>query len=186
MATEHASATASVPQDRAPLTISVAQLRALVADLEAQYPAAGQRVQHAAMIVLFRRCEQGEGRGWWVQSERDDEQEYMVLDSQCTCADYQRHGHLSPCKHQLSVKLAQRAERLHADATDPTPAAELVDVAGDPVPYTITEQGLAYLDEWRQQQAARCPTCNRWKGHGSLYCAGDRCEREPVALNLPA
>jgi predicted nucleic acid-binding Zn finger protein len=178
------SATRIVTRDLAPLSISVDQVRQLVVDLEAQYPAAGQRVQHAAMIMLFRRCEQGEGRGWWVQSERDDELEYMVLADQCTCQDYQRHGQLSPCKHQLSVKLAQRAERLHAAATDPTLAVELVDVAGEPVPYTITEQGLAYLDEWRQQQAARCPICNRWKDHGALYCAGDHCEHPPAGVRI--
>jgi predicted nucleic acid-binding Zn finger protein len=181
-----AAPTASVPQDRAPLTITVDQLRTLVADLAREFPQAGQRVQHAAMIVLFRRCEQGEGRGWWVQSERDDEVEYIVLDDQCTCQDYQRHGHLSPCKHQLSVKLVQQAERLHAQACDPTPTTELVDVAGEPIPYSLTPQALAYLDEHRIRNAARCPDCGEYKQHGDLTCGGDRCPAAPIVLNLPA
>jgi len=153
--------------------------------VEAQYPAAGQRVQHSAMIVLFRRCEQGEGRGWWVQSEANDEQEYIVLDGRCTCVDFARHGHLSPCKHQLSVKLAQRAERLHAEATDPTPAPAFeVDITGEPISYELTPQALAYLDEHRQRQAACCPVCDDYKQHGSLFCGGDDCQNPPAGVRI--
>jgi hypothetical protein len=176
----------SVPHDRAPLTISVEALRQLVADLERDYPAAGQRVQHAAYIVLFRRCEQGEGRGWWVQSERDDEAEYIVLDGQCTCQDYQRHGQLSPCRASSASSWPCRPSASTRRPNDPTPAVELVDVAGEPIPYDLTPQALAYLDEYRIRNAARCPDCGDYKDHGHLTCGGDRCPAAPIVLNLPA
>src|SRR5579875_2161958 len=39
------------------LALSVDTLRAFVTDLQRAHPAAGARVEHAAMIVLFRRVE---------------------------------------------------------------------------------------------------------------------------------
>jgi hypothetical protein len=157
--------------------VTLADLRAIVADLHRVHPEAGARVEHGAYLALFGRCESDTGTSWWVGSERDAHREYLVMPQHgtCTCQDHQRHGHLSPCKHRLCVEIFRRLERAEAEATDPTLA---------PIAYLLTPTAIAALDDFRQRDAARCPTCNDWKQHGSLYCGGERCEQARPALRL--
>ncbi len=173
-------------QDTTLPSVSLATLRALVPELEATYPQAGARVEHAALIVLFRRVERSGSGAWYVQSETDRDIEYIVAGGQCTCQDYQRRRHRSPCKHLLATQLYQRLERAETEAMDPTPTAStrvdaVVDVRGEPIPYVLTPQALALLDEERQRNAARCPECGWFKPHGDLYCCGDYCDGERLA-----
>lgn len=160
-------------------TTTLADLRAIVDQLGTEHPNAGGRLDHAAFIATFREVERGANAGtWWVQSETDPNQTYLVTEGQrCVCQDFARRGALTPCKHLLCVAILKRAERLEAERG--TPAETLIDVDGEPIPYSITAEALAVLDEARQRDAARCPECNTWKQHGSLYCGGERCEAPP-------
>jgi hypothetical protein len=193
--------TAPSTQSSIPATITVGDLQAILADLAERFPAAGPRLQHAAFIATFGRVERSTENSWWVGSERDPNAEYLVLEAQgtCTCQDWQRHGSLSPCKHQLSTLVVQAAEHLDAERHDPTPdpdpeppaGAAVVEVAtdteGQPIPFSLTAKAMAIVDEYRIRQAARCPDCGTYKQHGDLYCAGDVCEvPAPIVLNLPA
>jgi hypothetical protein len=85
--------------------VSLRTLQALIADLAAQYPAAGPRVEHAAFILAFRQMERSASGTWYVESERERGVEYIVTGGQCNCQDFQRHGDVSPCKHQLATML---------------------------------------------------------------------------------
>jgi hypothetical protein len=148
MATATAPATLSIAS-----TTTLADLRALVAQLRTEYPQAGPRLDHAAFIVTFRDVERGAGAGlWWVQSETDPNQTYMVTAGErCVCQDFARRGELTPCKHLLAVELHQRAERLEAEAQDPTA----------PLAWELTEAAIAALDALGEHpdlapQCARC------------------------------
>jgi predicted nucleic acid-binding Zn finger protein len=161
--------------------VSLRTLRALIADLQGAYPQAGQRVDHAAFLVLARRVERSESGAWWVGSEADPTTEYAIVGGRCTCQDFARRGQQHPCKHLLATMLYQRCERVEAEATDPSPAVvveEVTDIYGQPIRYALTEQALAIVDEYRQRNAARCPGCGWWKSHTDLYCCGDYCDGE--------
>jgi len=113
--------------------VSLGTLRTLVADLRREHPHAGPRLDHAAFIATFRDVERGTSPGlWWVGSETDPSQQYLVRAGTCTCQDFARRGEQTPCKHLLSVEIIQRLERLELDR-DPradTPIAlELTDAA---------------------------------------------------------
>src|SRR5713226_5871911 len=119
-------------------TATLADLRALVDQLRTEYPQAGPRLDHAAFIATSRDVERGTSPGlWWVQSETDPNQTYMVTAGErCVCQDFARRGELTPCKHLLAVELHQRAERFEAEALDPTP----------PLAWELTEAAVAALD----------------------------------------
>src|SRR3954453_5175200 len=103
-------------------SVELATLRALVAALRTEYPQAGPRLDHAAFIATFRDVERGATPStWWVQSETDPNQTYLVTAGErCCCQDFARRGTLTPCKHLLAVELFQRAERIEAEALTPT------------------------------------------------------------------
>src|SRR3954452_17683842 len=80
-------------QSSAP-TFSLATLREVLAAMEAAHPERAGRLVHAANIVAIRRIQLGDsGKVWWVQSECDATQEYMVVPvpefnlMTCTCQD---------------------------------------------------------------------------------------------------
>lgn len=165
---------------------TLGDLHAVMAELIRAYPEAGHRVQHGAFLAVMGHAESDAALGWWVRSERDAETRYFVLPEYgtCTCQDHQRQGHMSPCKHAIAVEVLRRLERAEAERDEPTET--LLDVAGAPIPFRLTPAALAALDEARQRDTARCPECNTWKQHGSLYCSGDACERPRPALRLVA
>jgi hypothetical protein len=154
-------------------TTTLGDLRALAADLRREHPQAGARVDHAAFLAIFRTVERGTSPSiWWVDSETDPTTSYLVTVTPrtrcCTCQDFARRGELTPCKHLLSVEIVQRLERAEAERLDPTLA---------PIEYLLTPAALAALDDQRQRDAARCPNCEDFKMHGSLYCGGECCDR---------
>lgn len=165
-------------------TATLGDLQAIMADLSRAHPDAGARVQHGAFLALMGHAEASGPGAWWVTSERDGTTQYFVLPQYgtCTCQDFQRHGHLSPCKHRLCVEVLARLERLEVDraptlaVTSPPAPADLLDAQdGTPIPYRLTTEALAMLDDYRQRDAARCPECHEFKFHGSLYCEGEQC-----------
>jgi hypothetical protein len=187
----------SVAQNLSATTL--ATLRAAVDQLRTEYPNAGQRLEHAQFILIAREVEQGGRPGqWWVGSETDPSQQYLVLNRageapSCTCQDWARRGaQVGICKHLAAVVLLERLERAEA-ATDPTPEPPpvasaprpaAVDVDA-PIDYILTPAALAALDEARQRMAARCPDCGDFKGHGRLFCAGDHCSGTPSPCSQP-
>jgi hypothetical protein len=104
-------ATAIVPD------LTLADLRAIVDQLRTEHPNSGPRLDHAAFIATFREVERGTSPGlWWVQSETDPTQQYMVTAGErCVCQDFARRGALTPCKHLLCVEIVERAERRETD-----------------------------------------------------------------------
>src|SRR4051812_24447315 len=120
-------------------TTTLADLRAILGQLRSDHPNGGARLDHAAFIATFREVERGANPGtWWVQSETDPGQTYLVTEGQsCVCQDFARRGALTPCKHLLCVAILQRAERLEAEALDPTA----------PIGWELTGAALAALGE---------------------------------------
>lgn len=188
-----APATSSVAQNLPATTLE--QLRALVDELRAEFPAAGQRLDHAATLVLSYTVERGTAPGlWWVDSETEPGQQYLVLrkagePSSCTCQDWSRRGaQAGVCKHIAATVLIERGERAEAEATDPTPEPPPaggcgiphlvdVDISGLPIPFVLTPEAQGLVDERRQRQAARCPECGDYKQHGDLWCGANCCAR---------
>lgn len=160
-------------------TTTLADVRALAAALHREHPQAGNRVDHAAFLACFREVERGTSPVlWWVPSETDPAQQYMVLAGQhCTCQDCARRGALTPCKHLLAVAITQRLERLEAERLDPAFAPIAWELTGDALAALDALDDRAALDDQRQRDAARCPDCNDYKQHGSLHCNGDTCGR---------
>jgi hypothetical protein len=121
-------------------TTTLSDLRAIVEQLRAEHPNAGARLDHAAFIATFREVEQGANPGtWWVQSETDPAQQYMVTAGQrCVCQDFARRGELTWCKHLISLAIVERAERLSVDRDQ---------LAALPIAWELTEAAYAALDQ---------------------------------------
>jgi hypothetical protein len=139
--------------------ITIADLRAIVDQLRTEHPQAGPRLDHAAFIATIREVERGTSSGlWWVQSETDPNQTYMVIAGErCCCQDFARRGALTPCKHLLAVELHQRAERLEAEALDPTP----------PLAWELTAAAIAALDALGEHPDL-APQCSRCQSEPAL------------------
>jgi hypothetical protein len=137
-------------QSSAP-TFSLATLREVLAAMEAAHPGRAARLVHAANLVAVRRIQLGEsGRVWWVQSECDATQEYMVVPvpefgiMTCTCQDFQRRG--GPCKHALAVQMLQACEAREHEPPPPIPFPTCLTDVDVPIPYEFTPLGLAALN----------------------------------------
>lgn len=103
-----------------------------------------QAARHAkaAHILATRTVEPAgeDGRSWWVASERDPGQHYLVLTAgrgvwPCTCWDWERRHDW--CKHGLAVALLRRCTER---------AAPPVDVDA-PIPFALTAKGVATTRE---------------------------------------
>lgn len=131
-------------------SLTLDRLCAILGDLSREYPQAGPRLDHAAFIATFREVERGTIPSvWWVQSESDPNQTYMVTAGLlCCCQDFARRGKLVPCKHLLSVEIVQRAERIIAEQGDPTT---------QPIPYELTGFGDVTV---KRADATICPVCS--------------------------
>jgi hypothetical protein len=144
--------TAISPTQSSAPAFSLATIREVLAAMEAAHPERAARLVHAANIVAIRRIQLGDsGKVWWVQSECDATQEYMVVPvpefgiMTCTCQDFQRRG--GPCKHALSVQMLQACEARERGPEPPPlafPARTLAD--DEPIPFVLTDKGLAATD----------------------------------------
>jgi hypothetical protein len=149
---EESMASTSTPsiQSSAP-AISLTTLRAVLAEMEVAHPERASRLVRAANIVAIRRITLGDsGKVWWVQSECDATQEYMVVPvpdfglMTCTCRDFQQRG--GPCKHALSVQMLQACEaRERGPQPPPTPLAFPQRAYADDERFELTEAGASYL-----------------------------------------
>ena len=125
--------------------ISLATLRAVLAELHAQEPEHGARLDRAASIVAIRSIERTAG-GYLVESERDPGTFYLVtlspFGAACICQDYRRRNGLA-CKHILATKLLRLCERMAAEqAPIPFPTRYY----SDSDRFVLTAKGLAALE----------------------------------------
>jgi hypothetical protein len=129
--------------------ISLADLCAIADQLRTEHPNAGARLDHASFIATFREVERGTSPStWWVQSETDPNQTYMVTAGQrCCCQDFARRGEQTWCKHLIAVAIVERAERLAVDR-EQADGDDLDDI-GDvdqPIDWELTEAAYELLD----------------------------------------
>jgi hypothetical protein len=138
-------------QSSAP-SFAVATLAQVLAEIETAHPEYGQRPIHAAAIVVGRKIEAGEsGRAWYVQSETDPAQDYLVGCAagfdlwSCSCKDWQqRGGTVGVCKHTLAVQMLAECERRER-GPEPPPVPFPVRAYADDSRFELTVQGAAYL-----------------------------------------
>src|SRR5262249_37870383 len=111
-------------QSSAP-SISLATLRAALAELKAQEPERGARWDRAAMIAALRRRQPGTAAGYWVESECEANNWYWVYRAavspveMCLCEDYKQRG--GPCKHALAARLLHACQDREAARGIPAP-----------------------------------------------------------------
>jgi hypothetical protein len=96
-------------------TVSIADLREVVALAVAKHPDARSRIEKAASIVLLRaiRPDPCFLACFEVESESEPGRFYSVDDGVgvCECADFQKRG--ARCKHLWSLRLLAALARLH-------------------------------------------------------------------------
>ena len=130
--------------------ISLATLRAALAELKAQEPERGCRWDRAAAIVALRRIQPGTASGWWVESECEANKWYWVYRpvvapvEMCMCADYKQRG--GPCKHALAVRLLVACQERKAAREIPAPIPFPTERYSSEDRLELTPKGLAYLE----------------------------------------
>jgi hypothetical protein len=99
-------------------TVSIADLREVVAVAIAKHPDARSRIEKAAAIVLLRsiRPDATFVDCFDVESETEPGRFYSCDDGVgvCECADFQKRG--ARCKHLWSLRLLAALSRLHRSA----------------------------------------------------------------------
>ena len=118
----------------APTTGIVAHLPAIVAILSTANPGAAYRIARGAALVAAGAVERVYNV-WLVTSASTPNRAYGVIRLgallTCDCPDYRERG--GPCKHGWAVVCFEAAERLDAEANDPTL---------QPLNYALTPRGL--------------------------------------------
>src|SRR4051794_10710603 len=129
----------------APTTSIVAHLPAIVATLTTANPGAACRIARGAALVAAGAVKRVYNV-WLVTSASTPNRAYGVVRVgallTCACADARRRG--NPCKHGWAVACFQAAERLDAEANDPTL---------QPIGYALTPRALAVLEPHRECSA---------------------------------
>ena len=131
-----------------PTTI-LAHLPAVVAALTAAHPGAACRIERGARLVAAGAVAPVYGIGFLVESASEPGRAYWVQRVgevwTCDCEDFRQRG--GPCKHGWAAVIFQAAERLDAEAPDPTvipfrtPAYE-----PDADRFELTGKGEAYFN----------------------------------------
>ena len=131
-----------------PTTI-LAHLPAIVAALTVAHPGAACRIARGAALVAAGAVERVYGV-YVVTSASTADHAYVVVRTgallTCDCPDYANRG--GPCKHGWAAVCFEAAERMDAEASDPT-LLPFPTPAYDPDAdrFTLTAQGLAALAE---------------------------------------
>src|SRR3954454_16315250 len=137
-----------------PTTI-VAHLPAIIAALTAAHPGAACRIERGAALVAAGAVERAHNV-YLVTSASAPDRAYGVIRLgallTCDCPDYRERG--GPCKHCWAVVCFEAAERLDAEASDPT-------VISFPTPaydadadrFELTAEGVAALDAMTHRSA---------------------------------
>lgn len=98
-----------------PATVSLADLRQVVALAVDRHPDQRARIEHAAMIVTLRRIRLDSQYADTVLVESESEAgRFYAVDPNlgvCACLDVQRRG--AVCKHLWSLRLVRALLRLH-------------------------------------------------------------------------
>jgi hypothetical protein len=129
-------------------TPSVAQINAVVAGLIAAHPEAALRIARGADLVEAGAVEPTYGGIYLVVSASDPTHAYAVIRVSdrwtCDCLDARQRG--CPCKHCWATVIFQAAERLDAEASDPT-VIPFPTPAYDPDAdrFELTAKGEVYL-----------------------------------------
>ena len=128
-----------------PTTI-LAHLPAIVAALTAAHPGAACRIARGAALVAAGAVERVYNV-FVVTSASTADHAYVVVRTgallTCDCPDYANRG--GPCKHGWAVVCFEAAERLDAEACDPTVISFPEPAYSADDRFELTAQGLAYL-----------------------------------------
>jgi hypothetical protein len=100
------------------MTDNIQRLRQLVHTASVTRPHLTSRLEKGAFLLVLRPIEKLDGGAWRVGSE-DGLRSYLIIDGDCECSDYLRHGKGHPCKHRLALMLQGSLE----DNPNQTPAA---------------------------------------------------------------
>src|SRR3954469_12711793 len=126
-----------------PTTI-LAHLPAIVAALTAAHPGAACRIARGAALVAAGAVERVYGV-FLVTSASTPDHAYVVVRTgallTCDCPDYANRG--GPCKHGWGVVCFEAAERLDAEASDPTVIPFPTPAYTDTDHFLLTPLGLA-------------------------------------------
>jgi hypothetical protein len=126
----------------------VIRLPAVVAVLSAAHPGAACRIERGARLVAAGAVALVYGIGFLVESASEPGRAYWVQRVgevwTCDCEDCRQRG--GPCKHGWAAVIFQAAERLDAEANDPT-LIPFPTPAYDPDAdrFELTAKGEAYL-----------------------------------------
>ena len=83
------------------------ELRDWVVHASHENPHLTSRLEKAAFLVLLRNVQQV-GPNQYLVGAEDGLRDYAVIDGQCECTDYLRHGFGHLCKHRLAVAFQER------------------------------------------------------------------------------
>lgn len=90
-----------------PTQPTLQELRQWVIRWSRENPHLTGRLEKAAFLVLLRDVQEVAPNSYLVGAE-DGLRDYAVVDGECECTDFQRHGLGHLCKHRLAVAFVQR------------------------------------------------------------------------------
>ena len=91
------------------MTDTIQRLRCLVQEASVTRPHLTSRLEKGAFLLVLRPIEKLDGGAWRVGSE-DGLRSYLIVNGDCECSDYVRHGKGHPCKHRLALMLRKWLE----------------------------------------------------------------------------
>ena len=94
------------PQTRPPQP-TLQELRQWVEEWSRENPHLTGRLERAAFLVLLRNVQEVAPNSYLVGAE-DGLRDYAVVNGECECTDFQRHGVGHFCKHRLAVVFCER------------------------------------------------------------------------------
>jgi hypothetical protein len=117
-----------------------------VAALTAAHPGAACRIARGAALVAAGAVERVYGV-FVVTSASTADHAYVVVRTgallTCDCPDYANRG--GPCKHGWAAVCFEAAERMDAEASDPTPLPFPTPAYDEADRFELTAKGQAYL-----------------------------------------
>lgn len=89
---------------------TMSDLRILVESASRDNPHLTTRLEKAAFLVLLRHITDLGSDRYKIEAE-DGLREYEIVNGNCQCYDYIRHGAGHPCKHRLALALSLELHR---------------------------------------------------------------------------
>jgi hypothetical protein len=166
-----------VPTETFPATAqdTTATLYAQIAAAMAHtFPTEASRIERALSVLATRRIlETGECGVYLVQSSDNPILYYQATSLRCCCRGAQRWPERR-CSHAWAIDIIHTASAVQAReaACAASQDVDIVDADPDsPIPFEITERGLAALATPVATGEAACPRCGRVRG---VVFDGDR------------